>query len=150
MISVFILIVVSFVLDLFLGNVFYGLVPMFIVCIIPFMSFVSSKYKLFLFLIVGFFMDILFSDVLFINIIFFFIMYFIKFKKGLLYMIFSCLFVYVFYILYLFGVLSVLGYGFYFSKLFSFIWYSFVINVFYIFFSCLVFGRNLDDKKSLY
>jgi hypothetical protein len=150
MISVFVLIFVSFFLDLFIGNVFYGFVPLFIVCIIPFMSFVSSRYRLFLFLVIGFLMDVLFSDVLFINTIFFFIMYFIRFKKGILYMIFSCLFVYVFYIFYLFVILSFLGYGFYFSKLFSFTWYSFVINVFYIVLCCLIFGRNLDDKKSLY
>ena len=148
MISVVVLIFVSCFLDLFLSYLFNSLVPIFIVCIIPILSF--SKYRLGVFLLIGFILDILYSDVMFLNVCFFLIMYFVYFKKSFLYLIFSSLFVYIFYIIYLFVVLNILKYSLVFSDLFSLFKYSFVINVLYIIVCCFIFSRNLNSKKSLY
>lgn len=148
MISVIVLIFVSCFLDLFLSYLFSGIIPIFIICIIPLLSF--SKYRLFIFLFIGFMLDVLYSDVMFINVCFFLIMYFIPFKKNFLYLVLSSLFVYVFYIVYLFGILNILGYGLVFNSLFSLFKYSFVINILYIIVVCFIFSRNLGLKKSLY
>ena len=148
MISVIVLIFVSCFLDLFLSYLFSGIIPIFIICIIPLLSF--SKYRLFIFLFIGFMLDVLYSDVMFINVCFFLIMYFIPFKKNFLYLVLSSLFVYVFYIVYLFGILNILGYGLVFNSLFSLFKYSFVINILYIIVICFIFSRNLGLKKSLY
>ncbi len=148
MISVIVLIFVSCFLDLFLSYLFSGIIPIFIICIIPLLSF--SKYRLFIFLFIGFMLDVLYSDVMFINVCFFLIMYFIPFKKNFLYLVLSSLFVYVFYIVYLFGILNILGYGLMFNSLFSLFKYSFVINILYIIVICFIFSRNLGLKKSLY
>lgn len=148
MISVIVLIFVSCFLDLFLSYLFSGIIPIFIICIIPLLSF--SKYRLFIFLFLGFILDVLYSDVMFINVCFFLIMYFIPFKKNFLYLVLSSLFVYVFYIVYLFGILNILGYGLMFNSLFSLFKYSFVINILYIIVICFIFSRNLGLKKSLY
>lgn len=148
MISVIFLIFVSCFLDLFLSYLFSGIIPIFIICIIPLLSF--SKYKFFIFLFIGFILDVLYSDVMFINVCFFLIMCFVSFKKSFLYLVLSSLFVYIFYIIYLFGVLNILGYGLVFDSLFSFFRCSFIINVIYIIIICLIFSRNLGFKKSLY
>lgn len=148
MISVIVLIFVSCFLDLFLSYLFSGIIPFFIICIIPLLSF--SKYKFFIFLFIGFILDVLYSDIMFINVCFFLIMYFIPFKKNFLYLVLSSLFVYVFYIVYLFGILNILGYGLVFNSLFSLFKYSFVINILYIIVICFIFSRNLGLKKSLY
>ncbi len=148
MISVIVLVFVSCFLDLFLSYLFSGIIPFFIICIIPLLSF--SKYRFFIFLFIGFILDVLFSDVMFINVCFFLIIYFISFKKGFLYLVLSSLFVYIFYIIYLFGVLNILGYNLVFYSLFSLFKCSFVINILYIIVICLIFSRNLDLKKSLY
>ena len=148
MISVIVLIFVSCFLDLFLSYLFSGIIPIFIICIISLLSF--SKYRLFIFLFIGFMLDVLYSDVMFINVCFFLIMYFIPFKKNFLYLVLSSLFVYVFYIVYLFGILNILGYGLMFNSLFSLFKYSFVINILYIIVICFIFSRNLGLKKSLY
>ena len=148
MISVIVLVFVSCFLDLFLSYLFSGIIPFFIICIIPLLSF--SKYKFFIFLFIGFILDVLYSDVMFINVCFFLIMYFIPFKKNFLYLVLSSLFVYVFYIVYLFGILNILGYGLVFNSLFSLFKYSFVINILYIIVICFIFSRNLGLKKSLY
>lgn len=148
MISVIVLIFVSCFLDLFLSYLFSGIIPIFIICIIPLLSF--SKYKFFIFLFLGFILDVLYSDVMFINVCFFLIMYFIPFKKNFLYLVLSSLFVYIFYIVYLFGILNILGYGLVFNSLFSLFKYSFVINILYIIVVCFIFSRNLGLKKSLY
>lgn len=148
MISVIVLIFVSCFLDLFLSYLFSGIIPFFIICIIPLLSF--SKYKFFVFLFIGFILDVLYSDIMFINVCFFLIMYFIPFKKNFLYLVLSSLFVYIFYIVYLFGILNILGYGLVFNSLFSLFKYSFVINILYIIVVCFIFSRNLGLKKSLY
>lgn len=148
MISVIVLVFVSCFLDLFLSYLFSGIIPFFIVCIIPLLSF--SKYRFFIFLFIGFILDVLFSDVMFINVCFFLIIYFISFKKGFLYLVLSSLFVYIFYIIYLFGILNILGYNLVFYSLFSLFKCSFVINILYIIAICLIFSRNLGLKKSLY
>lgn len=148
MISVIVLIFVSCFLDLFLSYLFSDIIPIFIICIIPLLSF--SKYKFFIFLFIGLILDVLYSDVMFINVCFFLIMYFIPFKKNFLYLVLSSLFVYIFYIVYLFGILNILGYGLVFNSLFSLFKYSFVINILYIILICFIFSRNLDLKKSLY
>lgn len=148
MISVIVLVFVSCFLDLFLSYLFSGIIPFFIVCIIPLLSF--SKYRLFIFLFIGFILDVLYSDIMFINVCFFLIMYFIPFKKSFLYLVLSSLFVYIFYIVYLFGILNILGYGLVFNSLFSLFKYSFVINILYIIVVCFIFSRNLGLKKSLY
>ena len=141
MISVIFLIFVSCFLDLFLSYLFSGIIPIFIICIIPLLSF--SKYKFFIFLFLGFILDVLYSDVMFINVCFFLIMYFIPFKKSFLYLVLSSLFVYIFYIVYLFGILNILGYGLVFNSLFSLFKYSFVINILYITF----FSYNFVGDK---
>ena len=87
---------------------------------------------------------------MFINVCFFLIMYFIPFKKSFLYLVLSSLFVYIFYIVYLFGILNILGYGLVFNSLFSLFKYSFVINILYIIVICFIFSRNFGLKKSLY
>lgn len=148
MISVIVLVFVSCFLDLFLSYLFSGIIPFFIVCIIPLLSF--SKYRLFIFLFLGFILDVLYSDIMFINVCFFLIIYFISFKKGFLYLVLSSLFVYIFYIIYLFVVLNILGYNLVFYNLFSLFKCSFVINILYIIVICLIFSRNLGLKKSLY